>query len=61
MRGPADGSDKLKSLNLILSEKNSYIRKLELELNDMRLENEKLKDRVIIHELENIGRLNNAP
>ena len=40
---------------MVLSEKQSYINKLELELNDMRVENEKLKDKVIVFELENLG------
>jgi len=37
--------------DLILKEKESYISKLEKELNDMRRENEKLKDKLIMYEL----------
>ena len=36
---------------LILKEKESYISKLERELNDLRRENEKLKDKLIFYEL----------
>jgi len=39
------------NVDLILKEKESYISKLEKELNDMRRENEKLKDKLIMYEL----------
>ena len=39
--------------DLIIKEKESYISKLEKELNDMRRENERLKDRLIMYELQN--------
>ena len=45
-------------MNLVLSEKDSYIYKLEKELNEIRLENEKIKDRLIVYELENLGKVN---
>ena len=39
---------------LILHEKENYINKLNAELNDLRNENEKLKDKLIVFELENL-------
>ena len=43
------------SINLVLNEKQNYIAKLERELNDLRKENESMKDKIIVYELENIG------
>lgn len=40
---------------MVLSEKQNYINNLENELNDLRVENEKLKDKVIVYEMENFG------
>ena len=40
---------------MVISEKQNYINKLEHELNEIRAENEKLKDKVIVYELENLG------
>lgn len=40
---------------MILAEKENYIRKLNNELNELRGENEKLKDKLILYELENLG------
>jgi len=40
------------SLEMILKEKQNYITNLEHELNELRGENEKLKDKVIVFELE---------
>jgi hypothetical protein len=53
-----NNDEKIRSLNLVLSEKDSYINKLEKELNEIRLENEKIKDRLIVYELENLGKVN---
>lgn len=43
------------SLEMILKEKQNYITNLEHELNELRGENEKLKDKVIVFELEQLG------
>ena len=43
------------TLRQVLNEKSSYISKLENELNDLRRENERLKDQVISLEMENFG------
>ena len=43
------------SINLVLNEKQNYIAKLERELTDLRKENESMKDKIIVYELENIG------
>ena len=39
----------------ILEEKDKYINNLSTELNELRSENEKLKDKLIVLELENLG------
>lgn len=46
---------------MVISEKQNYIDKLERELNDIRFENEKLKDKVIVYELENLGNKSMGP
>lgn len=43
------------ALQQVLGEKDNYIERLSEELNDLRHENEKLKDKLIIYELENLG------
>mmetsp|Transcript_13981 Transcript_13981/g.21804 ORF Transcript_13981/g.21804 Transcript_13981/m.21804 type:complete len:89 (+) Transcript_13981:5899-6165(+) len=48
-------STNMRTLKQVLSEKQNYITKLENELNDLRKENEKLKDKIIVYELENLG------
>jgi len=40
---------------MVLKEKASYISKLENELNEIHAENEKLKDKLIVFELEHLG------
>ena len=40
---------------MILKENQNYISNLERELNELRIENEKLKDKVIVYELEQLG------
>jgi len=42
-------------LRQILEEKDKYINNLSTELNELRSENEKLKDKLIVLELENLG------
>ena len=39
---------------LVLNEKENYISKLNQELNELRMENEKLKDKLIYYELDNL-------
>jgi predicted RNase H-like nuclease (RuvC/YqgF family) len=41
---------------MILKEKENYIRKLNNELNELRIENEKLKDKLISYEMEYMGK-----
>ena len=45
-------------VQLILQEKENYIAKLNTELNELRAENEKLKDKLILYELDNLGQTN---
>ena len=51
--GPKNGSTK-EEVTLVLNEKDNYINKLNHELNELRVENEKLKDKLIFYELENL-------
>lgn len=46
-------------LGLVLNEKDNYINRLETELNELRIENERLKDKLIIFELDNLERSTN--
>ena len=43
----------------ILAEKDNYISKLENELEDLRKENEKVKDKLIVFELDKLGGTSN--
>lgn len=43
-------------MSLVLKEKENYIRKLNNELNELRIENEKLKDKLISYEMEHMGK-----
>lgn len=55
-RGPTTVLEqKLEVQNRILLEKDNYISKLETEINEIRVENEKLKDKLIVFELDNMG------
>ena len=42
-------------LNKVLAEKENYIGKLEQELNDIRVESERLKDKLIVYELDHMA------
>jgi uncharacterized coiled-coil protein SlyX len=53
--------DGLEGLQQVLAEKEKYISKLSNELNELRKENEKLKDKLIVLELENLGTGQYAP
>jgi hypothetical protein len=50
-----NGNASDETLKQILDEKDKYIHNLSSELNDLRSENEKLKDKIIVLELENLG------
>ena len=43
-------------MQLILNEKDNYIDRLNTELNELRIENERLKDKLIMFELETLER-----
>ncbi len=45
----------IKNLKQVLAEKQSYISKLESELNELRKGNEKRKDKLRVYEIDNIG------
>ena len=42
-------------LTKVMAEKESYISKLEKELNEIRTENERVKDQLIVYEMNNFG------
>ena len=46
---------KLEVQSRVLHEKENYIGKLEKELNEIRVDNEKLKDKLIVFELDNMA------
>jgi len=47
-------------IDLYALEKDPNLRKLENELNDIRLEKEKIQDRLIINDLKNLSRQNHS-
>lgn len=46
--------DNHNQLQMILQEKDNYIDRLNTELNELRVENERIKDKLILFELENL-------
>ncbi|MFN9954854.1 MAG: hypothetical protein ACK55I_17285, partial [bacterium] len=52
--------DKFKERNLFVLDKDPNLRKLEDELNDIRLQKEKIQDRLIINDLKSLSRQNHS-